>query len=143
VSDGDSEALIRARGDGGATVEKADAVVEEVKASPQKKGVDFPPGDYRFTGKCMIAVKEGANPVEDLDLKFKIEEGGTISAVAAGDIKYSIAGIFSNGALSLKLIYEDGKEVVLDGDMDGKKEINGTYTSTHPEFGTNGTFVLK
>jgi|JI9StandDraft_1071089.scaffolds.fasta_scaffold501597_2 hypothetical protein len=80
--------------------------------------------------------------MEKLDLKFKIEEGGTISAQAAGDIKYSIAGIFSNGSLSIKLIYEDGKEVVLDGDIDGKKVINGTYTSTNPEFGADGTFVL-
>lgn len=153
VAEGDEGALneIRARGgdaEGGAAQRaepdnKPEAIgatdVGQAEASPSKpEKLDLLPGAYSLSGQ--LDKKEGG--VMPLSFKFKVEEGGTLQAEAAGEVKYSVAGVQTDGKWIVKLSFEGGKEVNLEGNIDNKKVIKGSYTATNPDFGTEGTFEL-
>lgn len=98
------------------------------------------PGEYKFSG---LLTKEDNAQTEAVALVFKVEEGGVISAQAAGDIKYTLGGIVQDGKLLLKQIFEENKELNFEGEFQSNDLVRGTYTSTEQKYGAKGTFELS
>ena len=129
-----SPAPAAAEGEGSAAPDAAPAATsaEEVK----RPEINLEPGAYTFVGEFTKGSDKSA-----MNVQIQAEAGGVVTSAEGAQIKYN--GFVTNGKVTLKAMFDDGKETEFDGYFETEKQIVGSYKSDKlDQYDATGTFKL-